>query len=318
MNSTIMDVVRTSAMGQVRSLFLVLLMTAIVCNTAIADQTPSTENNQRSEPVQFLFIHHSCGGLLLADPGTQVGGERDSGARCIYVSHPNGGGLRSALEMAGYAVNETSYGSQIGEDTDIWHWHQKFTNQMDDILVAKRQDEKHPEGVTNQIVAFKSCYPNNRFIGMGAEIGDPDSSDLTVSNAQAAYQSLLPLFRDHPEVLFIAFTAPPLAEEKPVGFKAKLKRLFKGAPKHPDLARLFNTWLVDREQGWLADYNLQNVVVFDYYDILTKHGQTNWSAYPTRDGRDSHPSSEGNQLTTAEFLPFLANAWEKYQKIVSP
>ena len=50
------------------------------------------------------------------------------------------------------------------------------------------------------------------------------------------------------------------------------------------------------------------MAVFDYYDILTGHGQTNWSAYPTRDGRDSHPDAEGNRLAAEAFVPFLLQA----------
>ena len=37
-----------------------------------------------------------------------------------------------------------------------------------------------------------------------------------------------------------------------------------------------------------AGYPGTNVAVFDYYDVLTDHGRTDWSAYPTQGGRDSH------------------------------
>ena len=267
-----------------------------------------------NELVRLLFIHHSCGGQLMADIGPRQGGERGSGARCIYVSHPNGGGLRSRLEEAGFAVHEASYGSTVGEDTDICHWHKKFRDQMDAVLHTKRQDEKLTEGEINQIVAFKSCYPNNRFVGKGTEPGDPDSCELTLANAKAAYRSLLPLFQAQPEVLFVAFTAPPQAEPKPVVWKATFKSWFKGNPNWAELAREFNAWLVARENGWLSEYALANVVVFDHYDVLTDHGKTNWSAYPTLDGRDSHPSSEGNQKAATEFVPFVNTAYQVHQQ----
>ena len=105
--------------------------------------------------------------------------------------------------------------------------------------------------------------------------------------------------------LFVAFSAPPLADRKPVGIKAKLKSLFKGKPKYADLARQFNSWLAGGDGGWLDGYAGTNVVVFDYYDILTDNGATNWSAYPTQNGQDSHPSSEGNQKAARAFVPFL-------------
>jgi hypothetical protein len=288
---------------------LTTLATIALASLALGVAMPAaaTEGTDDVMPLDFLFIHHSCGGQLLADPGEQVGGERDSGERCIYVSHPNGGGLRASLEAGGYRVNEASYGSIVGEDTDICHWRHKFAEQMDRILRTRRNDELLPGGETNEIVAFKSCYPNNGFTGRGSEPGDPDDCERTVANAMAAYRSLLDTFREQPEVLFVAFTAPPLAEYTPVGWKARIKSWFQDNERGGDLAREFNAWLADRERGWLAGYELPNVVVFDYYDILTEHGKTNYAAYPAR-ANDSHPSREGNQVAAAAFAPFLEAA----------
>lgn len=282
-----------------------LLLVAVPPGAAPAAAEDTTPAGR--EPVQLLFIHHSCGGQLLADVGEVVGGEPGSGERCIYVSHPNGGGLRTLLEARGYAVNEASYGSIVGEDTDIHHWHAKFRDDMERILRTRRQDALLPEGVTNDVVLFKSCYPNNAFTGPGREPGDPQEPELTVANAKAAYLSLLPYFREHPEVLFVAFTAPPLADRKPVGMKQKIQAMFKGKPKHPQLALAFNAWLADREHGWLAGYDLPNVAVFDYYGILADP-QTGWSAHPTYGGQDSHPSSEGNRKAAEAFVAFLEQA----------
>ncbi|MCP4570880.1 MAG: hypothetical protein GY838_00885 [bacterium] len=286
-----------------------LLLTATCLVAAVAG--PAAAETEGG-PVQFLFIHHSCGGQLLADEGSQVGGDADGGERCIYVAHPNGGGLRTDLESSGFTVNEASYGSIVGQDTDICHWNAKFRDHMDRILRTGRQDDLLPDGLSNAVVAFKSCFPNNHFSGEGEEPGDPDDRVLTVANAKAAYRALLPSFEQQPDVLFVAFTAPPLADAEPVGLRYRIKRFFKGKPKHPQLARAFNTWLVDREHGWLAGYEGGNVVVFDHYDVLTKHGQTDWAAYPTQDGRNSHPSSEGNRAAAEAFVPFLRAAHEEF------
>ncbi|MCP4800241.1 MAG: hypothetical protein GY893_09885, partial [bacterium] len=67
--------------------------------------------------MRLLFIHHSCGGQLMAEQGEKIGGASGSGERCIYDSHPNGGGLRSSLTTAGYEVHEASYESKLGQDT---------------------------------------------------------------------------------------------------------------------------------------------------------------------------------------------------------
>lgn len=73
-------------------------------------------------------------------------------------------------------------------------------------------------------------------------------------------------------------------------------------------ARKFNNWLKDIENGWLSEYELKNVVVFDYYDILTNCGKSNYSMYPTKGGKDSHPSSEGNAIASHKFIPLMNRA----------
>jgi len=270
-------------------------------NAALAQSTHVSEE----PPVQILLIHHSCGGQLLAasGPKTTVGDTPNS--QCIFVSHPNGGGLRLRLETAGFAVNEASYGSLVGQDTDIHHWHRKFRDHMDPIIRTRQQDEVLADGLTNRVVVFKSCYPNNNFVGPGTEPGDPDSPDLTLANARAAYQSLLPLFSQYPEVLFVAMTAPPLADPRSQNLGSRIKRWFSRKPTSASFAREFNTWLADPDSGWLAGYKTGNVATFDYYDLLTDQGVSDWAAYPTNGGKDSHPSSEGNTLAAEAFVQFL-------------
>ncbi len=265
-----------------------------------------------TRPLRLLFIHHSCGGQLLAAPGERQGGEPGSGRRCIYRSHPNGGDLRRLLVEAGYEVHELTYESALGADTDIGDWPHKFRDHLDELLATDEQDRRYDDGRTNHIIVFKSCYPNNDFVGEGTEPGDPTVPELTVANAKAAYRALLPVFRAHPEVLFVAMTAPPRAEPRS-GLKDKLAALLGRKPRPADLAREFNTWLADRGHGWLAGYELPNVAVFDYYDVLTGHGQSNWSVYPTGDGTDSHPSREGNSAAAREFVPFLQQAVARMQ-----
>lgn len=226
---------------------------------------------------------------------------------CVYITHPNGGGLRRLLEQNGYRVHEASYNSIVGDKTDIEYWPAKFQNQMERILRTEIQDSLLPEGQVNDIVMFKSCYPNNNF--------EPDGSTRgrTVQTAMEAYKSLLPYFGEHPETLFVVVTAPPLVPpyETQNLVKAFVKKVL---GRYTDVeaigrrARIFNNWLKDSENGWLSKFGKKNVVVFDYYDILTKEGRSNWAEYPTNDGKDSHPSSEGNSLAAERFVPFLNKA----------
>jgi hypothetical protein len=279
--------------------------------SGFADQRPR-------EGRRLLFIHHSCGGQLLAPPGP----DRQSGGRCLYDSHPNGGSLRRRLQDAGYQVHEASYGSVVGEDTDLFHWPDKLAGQMDRVLRTDRQDVTYPDDRRNHIVVFKSCFPNNEFEAEGQPPGDPRGPELTVWNAKAALQALLPILARHPEVLFVYVTAPPVAPRPPrERLFRKVLRLARGEPGPPapaqiarsaELARVFNNWAASTD-GWLAQYPGRNLVVFDLYDRLTGEGASNLLVYPTRGGTDSHASQEGNERVAAAFVPFLNRALSRFE-----
>jgi hypothetical protein len=263
-----------------------------------------------SAPLRLLFIHHSVGGALFAEPGAA-----DAVGDCIWKKHPEGGGARLLLERHGYEVHEASYGSAIGEATDLFDWLPKFRDDMDRVRACSFNDQPLPAGKHNQVVVFKSCFPNNAFVGEGTAPGDPKGPDLTLWNARATMNALRDVLARHPEVLFVYLTTPPLARrpQSEALWKWLAKEILRKPHSHEQLdrsgplARQFNDWVADGD-GWLKDYPGRNVVVFDYYDILTNHGASNFSAYPTGDGSNSHPSRAGNQQAATELLPFLNRA----------
>jgi hypothetical protein len=295
------------------STFICLLLAACesnegtesVMNVKTLDLSGYSSEKPR-EPIHLLFIHHSTGGHLFAEQG------KEDGQNCIYASHPNGGGLRKLLQENNYIVHEASYGSLIGDKTDICHWNAKFRDHMDKILACRNQDEFFIDGTKNRIVMFKSCYPNNRIDSDGVEPGNPDSCEQTTANFKAVYQSLLGYFSEQPDTLFVVITAPPLVQPR-AGIKSMIKSILRperSIDKVGRRARNFNNWLKDVEQGWLKDYTQKNVVVFDYYDILTDYGRSNWSMYPNGPS-DSHPTSEGNAKAAREFVPFINKAVQR-------
>lgn len=264
--------------------------------TTFSDAPPSA-------PLRILFLHHSSGGQLLAEPGP----DRDRGG-CIYDSHPNGGGLRARLEQAGYEVHEASYGSVVADRTDLFDWSTTFGQHMDRVLRTDQQDATYTDGRRNAIVVFKSCFPNNDFVD-----GDAPPRALTVANAKAALRELLPRFAAHPEVLFVYMTPPPLGPivERELLAKVLIKRAL-GRPSRVqrrtragELAREMNAWVVSSD-GWLADYPGTNVAVFDYFGLLADPA-TGLSRFTAAPG-DDHPSSEGNRRAAAEFVAFSNRA----------
>ena len=263
-----------------------------------------------AQPLRLLFIHHSVGGQLLAEPGPE-----QELADSILTTHPNGGGLRKALEAEGYLVHEASYGSAVGENTDLFDWLPKFRKDMDKVLRVNFNDQLASDDERNRIVMFKSCYPNSRFEGMGEQPGNAEGPELTVWNAKATFTAMLPEFQKHPDTLFVYFTSPPNAPR--YGSEPLLKVVAKkvlGKPttaelmaSQASLARTFHNW-VKSPDGWLKDYPLHNVVVFDFFDVLTNDGTSDFSQYPTGNGDDSHPSRQGQQKAAAAFVPLLNRA----------
>jgi hypothetical protein len=275
-----------------------------------------------SDTVKLIFIHHSSGENWLADWS---------------------GGLGQALADNNYFVSDTNYGwgpedssigGPIGDYTDIGYWWNWFLGPSSEPIMKAvfTESEPHAEyarplsdpGGENEIVMFKSCFPNS---ALGGGPGDPPtaganplqgmdsgSGEHTVGNAKRIYVDLLKYFSAHTDKLFIVITAPPLIES---------------SPEQAANARAFNTWLLTE---WLESYPKHNVAVFDFYNVLTTNGgdpNTNdldagggnhhrlldgtiqyitdqggdVSAYA--ENGDSHPTPAGNQKATGEFLPLL-------------
>lgn len=282
-------------------------------------------------PVKLIFIHHSTGGYWLAD---------------------DYGGLGKALRDNNYFVSATNYGwgqNGIGDRTDMGNWWEWFRgpNSAGYMNALYAETGQHIGGYgdysrlavgpggPNQIVLFKSCYPNSELRGSPTDpVPDIASNPMrdqfagsdtyTVANAKGIYRDILEYFRQHPEKLFVVITAPPRSDGT-----------------YAANARAFNQWLM---YNWRqeASYPYQNVAVFDYYNVLTTNGGNkdqndlgaptgnhhrwlngaeqhltnagaNTLAYPTG---DDHPSPAGDQKATAEFVTLLNvfyNRWKNDQ-----
>ncbi len=300
---------------------------------------PSANPGPPSQVVKLIFIHHSTGENWLAD---------------------DNGGLGMALMNSNYFVSDTNYGwgtacpgcggcdsAYIGSCTDIGHWWQWFrgpnsASYMSALYVESGQNAAYSRldtdpGGPNEIIMFKSCFPNSGLQGSPGDsipqIGsnplrgqDAGSEHHTVANAKGIYIDLLNYFQTRPDKLFVVIAAPPLSDAT-----------------YAANARVFNNWLVN---DWLTGYPLNNVAVFGFYNVLTTNGgdpDTNdlnqetgnhhrwWNGviqyktdgdndsnpnvleYPTG---DDHPSQAGNLKATGEFVSLLNifyNRWKGNQ-----
>jgi hypothetical protein len=269
-------------------LIIALLAAALAAPAAAQADDP----NPPAETVKLIFIHHSTGENWLTD------GYGDLGIR---------------LGENNYFVSDTNYGwgpDAIGDRTDIPNWPEWFRSEstatyMEALFNESGQNSGYTRSLSdpggeNQIVLFKSCFPNSMLAGSPDEPPTP-GLDFTVGNAKYIYNDLLNYFVTRPDKLFIVITAPPVQD-----------------PTYADNARAFNQWLVN---DWLREnnYPLNNVAVFDFYNLLTHPDNHHWvhngqiehviaagsnTEYYDSDG-DDHPNVEGSQKATEEFIPLL-------------
>jgi hypothetical protein len=224
--------------------------------------------------ANLIFIHHSCGENWLND------------------------GLCQALNDNGYHVADIYYGwREYGDHTDTINWPAWFTDDVMNLVFAEMDTMTAPNAIQpaageNEIIMFKSCFPNS---DVGSDI--MDEMDI--------YNGLLPYFEQHPDKMFVLVTPPPMINIS-----------------DPQKTRELCDWLYERNTGWLSGLKTGNVFVFDFYNVLTHpdahhqflSGQEVHQSvkgadtlYYDSDG-DDHPNKDGNVKAAQEFIGLL-NYW---------
>ena len=289
-----------------KNLLIAFLITALLLSAASVQPNQSTssilQQGGGSDPpdrvVKLVFIHHSTGENWLTDGYGNLG---------IELAENN------------YYVSDTNYGwgpNGIGDRTDIPDWLEWFAGEDTALYMQAlyNESEQHASytrtrsdpGGQNEIIMFKSCFPNSDLEG---NPDDSPSADgwLSVGHAKYVYNQILAYFGQHPEKLFIVVTAPPLSDRSSAAN-----------------ARAFNLWLVN---DWLNENNYpsNNVAVFDFYNILTgkdgHHTFENGELVHQVAGKDTlhypsgddHPSKKGSQKATEEFIPLLNYYYQRWQ-----
>lgn len=295
--------------------------------TDSAEAAPAPNPNPPDRKVRLIFIHHSTGEAWLADDHGRLG---------------------IALRNSGYFVSDTNYGwgpDAIGDRTDIGHWWLWFRGSAYKTYTKALYAESGQNcsysrlasnpGGPNEIVMFKSCFPNSALKGKANAAIPPigsnhlkgessDSAYHTVANAKGIYVDILKYFKTKRDKLFIVVAAPPLSDET-----------------YSSNARAFNQWLVNT---WLKGYPYKNVFVFDFYNVLTTNGgnpnkndlnsatgnhhrwwkgaiqhktngdndsNPNVLEYPS-DG-DDHPTRAGDLKATGEYIKLLNIAYNRWR-----
>lgn len=317
--------------------------------SAVTSTNNLSSGNSRTSH-KLVFIHHSVGGHWLEHGNGDL--VRELNRNNFYVNDVTYGwepreltdsAFKRAKRKALGVLNRDRSGAYgIGDRTDIGQMYDWFAgpdtalimsavfreNNETDRFGDHANDRKlvaFDQERENEIVMFKSCYPNTLFKG---EPGDKassapnpprnytaDSEQHTIANAKRTFNEVLNYFKSRPDKFFVVVTPPPRIE----------------LPENGRIARAFANWLHD---DWLKEnsYPYNNVMVFDFYNVLTSAKSENLSdageesgnhhrlwkgkeqhivavdrhtlAYPRKPG-DNHPSPEGLKKATKEFVPLL-------------
>ena len=255
-----------------------VLLSALVCLILLScsqgsqttmkapSQTQDPSNalvNPPASPVKLIFIHHSTGGMWLAN---------------------NSGGLGKALMENNYYVSATNYGwgpNGIGDRTDIINWPEWFTGDKRDTYMNALFNEngqnigdygkwsrlRNDPGGENQIIVFKSCLPQFRYVGLLLMILQQMKS---TTSSRLAMPRLFISTCSHisPPARINSSSSSPLHLWRRVIITPVIRQL----PSARSNIRVFNNWLIN---DWLVDYPYSNVAVFDYYNVLTSNGSQN-------------------------------------------
>lgn len=309
------------------------ILFAGACAAALA-QSPNTD--PPTTPVNLLWIHHSTGanwshrfdwdgsrawndGVQGVDHGEYATRHDTSGA---------GGNGEIALYNNNYILHHLSYGSQLGDSTtytDYRDWYRKFRNWLDkndsahyvnsvggaDLVHCYSQDTTYASqgtdefthasvsSQTNQVIMFKSCFPNSAVTAADTSTGLPASPTAADARAwvatsaysdwadsgnaggpinyiKAEYLALLDIFGEsrYRDLLFVAWVAPPEISSTDAG------------------ARTLAEWF---EHDWLTGYAYNNVLLFNYYNIHTGEHTEGGDVLPAWQEKHNH----------ARYNPFL-------------
>jgi hypothetical protein len=203
----------------------------------------------------------------------------------------------------GVFVKGATYGDNVGNLTDIRHWVPKFKDNMDSILSFKMHPDKYyDDGTGNDIVMFKSCFPNSDIIEDGPEPGMPTGEIRSLANYRAAFVALKEEFVKNEDRLFIYMTAPPLVPEA-----TTIERAAR--------ARKFNTWLIDEfVPAYNRETELNNFIAFNLFEILADEDGFLRKEYRLGRPGDSHPNEKANKIVAKNFMEFFRPLWLAWQK----
>lgn len=250
-------------------LSLCLIGTTTACKEKAAKEAtslalkPGQDPGKPAKKLTMVWLHHSTGDNLLK------------------------GGLRAALDANNIEFYDINYKEAkvddyvIGDHTDPKDFPKNFnTEKYFNVIKAweLKGDKKQ-----HDIIMFKSCYPASDI-----------KSDAELEQYKKWYNSMLPTFKAHPDILFIGMSTPP-----------RVRRNTKS--DYATRARKWAKWVTTEYAK-----DVKNVQIFDLFNALAvaeghTHANTLVPQFAT-DKWDSHPNHMAAKAVVRMFIPWFNRA----------
>lgn len=296
MNKTLLIILAVSVVGNLVGLFVLYKFL-------------NTRDWLSQSETKLAETQSSAAGLSEAVSAMTARLDETATARMIFMHHSVGRGLlergklREQLLNRSILVKGATFGDELGEDTDMNFWLEKFRTRMPQILSFKAHPNQYrSDNIPNDIVVFKSCFPNSDLVADGTEPGDPSVPVRTIANYKALFAQLKLEFAKYANTLFIYLTAPPLVPESTT-------------PENANRARVFNGWLVNEfVPSYKQETGLDNFAAFDLFAVLSDRENVLKAEYRQNIEGDSHPNTRGSRTAVEAFLRTFDPLWERWQK----
>ena len=296
MNKTLLVILIVSVIGNLIGLF-------------IAYKFMNSREWLRQSETKLSETQSSAAGLSEAVSAMTAKLDESASIRMIFMHHSVGRGLlergklREQLLNRGILVKGASFGDELGEDTDMNFWLEKFRNKMPQILSFQAHPNQYrTDSITNDIVMFKSCFPNSDLVAEGDMPGDPNVPVRSIANYKALFGELKKEFTKYPNTLFIYLTSPPLVPELTTSENAKR-------------ARTFNSWIVNEfVPAYKRETGLSNFAAFDLHAVLADSDNVLKAEYRQNIEGDSHPNTKASRAAVEALLRAFDPLWDSWQK----
>lgn len=243
--------------------------------------------------IKALFIHHSTGGLLLIFGKVRRLLAQKAPEIELWDHGYNLFPLKWFSYIAGRFTFKTglsnSAGNVTGKDFNIIISNDS-PKEYAEIFSRNKSDSTLSEILKFDVIIFKNCFPTTKI-----------ETDEKLEKFKKYYLKIVKSISQYPN-LFIIFTPPPLRKEVT-------------NPDWAGNARKLADFLKTEKQI----INQKNVIVFDFFDLLTDKAESNKNMlkreYCLPIPIDSHPNIRANQEIGKILVNSLVQEVNRYFKI---